>query len=71
MALLIRVLGGLGLGVIFGARHLAGEVAEPILAALYSLPKITLYPVILLTFGLGMSAKVAFGAIHGIIPIIS
>lgn len=70
MALLIASLGGLGLGVILGARHLAGEVAEPILAALYSLPKITLYPVILLTFGLGMSAKVAFGAMHGIIPII-
>jgi NitT/TauT family transport system permease protein len=69
-ALMIASLGGLGLGVIFGARHLAGEVAEPILTALYSLPKITLYPVILLTFGLGMSAKVTFGAIHGIIPII-
>jgi NitT/TauT family transport system permease protein len=70
MALLIASLGGLGLGVILGARHLAGEVAEPILAALYSLPKVTLYPVILLIFGLGMSAKVAFGAMHGIIPII-
>lgn len=70
MALLIASLGGLGLGLIFGARHLAGEVAEPILTALYSLPKVTLYPVILLIFGLGMSAKVAFGAMHGIIPII-
>jgi NitT/TauT family transport system permease protein len=69
-ALLIAILGGLGLGVIFGARRLAGEVAEPILTALYSLPKITLYPIILLTFGLGMSAKVAFGAIHGVIPVI-
>ena len=69
-ALLIATLGGLGLGVFFGARRLAGEVAEPILTALYSLPKITLYPVILLAFGLGMSAKVAFGAIHGIIPVI-
>ena len=70
MALSIASLGGLGLGVIFGARQLAGEVAEPILAALYSLPKVTLYPVILLMFGLGISAKVAFGAMHGIIPII-
>ncbi len=70
MALLIASLGGLGLGIILGAHRLAGEVADPILAALYSLPKITLYPVILLIFGLGMSAKVAFGAIHGIIPII-
>ena len=38
--------------------------------ALYSIPKITLYPVILLLFGLGISAKIAFGVIHGIIPVI-
>ena len=37
---------------------------------LYSIPKITLYPVILLLFGLGMPAKVAFGALHGIIPVV-
>ena len=34
------------------------------------MPKITLYPVILLLFGLGMPAKVAFGALHGIIPVV-
>ena len=39
------------------------------LVALYSIPKVTLYPVILLIFGIGMPAKVAFGAIHGIVPI--
>ena len=38
--------------------------------ALYSIPKITLYPVILLVFGLGISAKIAFGALHGITPVI-
>jgi NitT/TauT family transport system permease protein len=40
-----------------------------VLVAFYSIPKITLYPILLLMFGLGISAKVAFGAIHGIIPI--
>jgi NitT/TauT family transport system permease protein len=30
---------------------------------------VTLYPLILLIFGLGLPAKVAFGTIHGIIPI--
>jgi len=62
-------LGGVGIGVLLGGHRLSGEVAEPILVGLYSLPKITLYPVILLLFGLGMSAKVAFGALHGIIPV--
>jgi len=68
-ALIISLLGGLVVGLALGSRRLAGEVAEPLLVALYSIPKITLYPVILLLFGLGVSAKIAFGAIHGIIPV--
>ena len=70
LALIYALLGGLIIGVTLGGHRLSGEVAEPILVALYSIPKITLYPVILLLFGLGMSAKVAFGTIHGIIPVI-
>ena len=68
-ALAIAWTGGLCIGVALGANRLASEVFEPILVALYSIPKVTLYPVILLFFGLGMQAKVAFGAIHGIIPV--
>src|SRR5687767_6087663 len=65
----IAVVVGLLIGVPLGAARFAGEVTEPILVALYSIPKVTLYPVILLVFGIGMPAKVAFGAIHGIVPI--
>ena len=50
--------------------RLAGEVADPILNTVYSIPKITLYPVILLVCGLGLSAKVAFGTLHAIFPVI-
>ena len=49
--------------------RLAGEVTEPLLVTLYALPKVTLYPVVLLLFGLGMSARVAFGVMHGLIPL--
>ena len=69
-ALAISWAGGVGIGLLLGGHKLSGEVAEPILVGVYSLPKITLYPVILLLFGLGMSAKVAFGALHGIIPVV-
>lgn len=69
LALAIAALGGVGLGVWLGAHRLSGDVAEPFVIAFYTLPKITLYPVILLVFGLGLSAKVAFGALHGIMPI--
>jgi NitT/TauT family transport system permease protein len=60
---------GLAIGVWMGAHRLSGVVGEPILVAIYSLPKITLYPVVLLIFGLGLSGKVAFGAMHGILPV--
>jgi NitT/TauT family transport system permease protein len=69
-ALVIALAGGLCLGLLFGFHRLSGEVFEPILTALYSIPKVTLYPVILLIFGIGVAAKVAFGTIHGIIPIV-
>jgi NitT/TauT family transport system permease protein len=59
---------GLVLGLIFGVHRFTGEVAEPILAGFYTIPKVTLYPVVLLIFGLGMSAKVAFGVMHGLVP---
>jgi NitT/TauT family transport system permease protein len=69
LALAIAVVLGLLIGFALGLHRLSAEAMEPMLVALYSIPKITLYPIILLVFGLGMSAKVAFGAIHGIIPV--
>ena len=66
----IAVVGGIGIGVLLGAHRLTGEVGEPIFVALYSIPKVTLYPILLLTFGLGIKAKIAFGALHAIIPIV-
>ena len=68
-ALAIAIVLGLLIGFALGLHRLSAEAMEPMLVALYSIPKITLYPIILLVFGLGMSAKVAFGAIHGIIPV--
>lgn len=68
LAFVLSALIGLALGLIFGVRRFAGEVAEPILAGFYAIPKVTLYPVVLLLFGLGMSAKVAFGVMHGLVP---
>ena len=69
LALLIAVVAGLAGGFLLGLNRFASDVLEPVLVAFYSIPKITLYPILLLMFGLDMSAKVAFGAIHGVIPI--
>jgi len=69
VALAIAVVFGLLIGFGLGLHRLSGDAMEPMLVALYSIPKITLYPIILLAFGIGISAKIAFGAIHGIIPV--
>lgn len=69
LAVTISVGVGLTTGLVLGAGKVAGQIFEPMLVTIYSIPKLTLYPILLLMFGLGMSAKVAFGAIHGIIPI--
>jgi len=60
---------GLAIGVWMGISRLSGAVGEPILISLYTLPKITLYPVVLLIFGLSTSGRVTFGAMHGILPV--
>ncbi len=60
---------GLLLGLMLGLWRFAGDVAEPVLAGFYTIPKVTLYPVVLLLFGLGVSAKIAFGVMHGLIPV--
>ena len=49
------------IGFSLGPYRFAAEVGEPVLVALYSIPKITLYPIVLLAFGIGMPAKIAFG----------
>ena len=68
-ALAIAIAGGLLIGLLTGLSATATETAEPLLMAANSIPKIALYPVVLLLFGIGLPAKVAFGAIHGIIPV--
>jgi NitT/TauT family transport system permease protein len=61
---------GLAIGFWLGFHRLSGDILEPMVVAVYSLPKVTLYPILLLTFGLGLKSKIAFGTLHGVIPII-
>jgi NitT/TauT family transport system permease protein len=68
-ALAIAVALGLGIGFALGFHRLTNDVLEPVLVAIYSVPKLTLYPIVLLAFGLGMPAKIAFGVMHGFVPI--
>jgi NitT/TauT family transport system permease protein len=69
IALVIAVLGGLAIGLLAGLSATACETAEPLLLAANSIPKVALYPVVLLLFGIGLPAKAAFGAVHGVVPV--
>ena len=61
---------GLFVGFWLGFDRLSGDALEPMIVTVYAIPKLTLYPILLLAFGLGLSAKVAFGVLHGVIPVI-
>jgi NitT/TauT family transport system permease protein len=69
LALLLSYALGLTIGLWMGVHRLSGAVGEPILISLYTLPKITLYPVVLLIFGLSLPGRVTFGAMHGVLPV--
>src|SRR5947209_18863017 len=70
IAFALSVVIGLLVGFWLGFDRLSGDALEPMIVTVYAIPKLTLYPILLLAFGLGISAKVAFGVIHGVIPII-
>ena len=61
---------GLWIGVTLGLARFWGKVFEPITLSVYSIPKVTLFPIFLTIFGFGLYSKVAFGMFHGIFPII-
>src|SRR5262245_17938393 len=51
-SLAIAYIGGIVIGVALGSFAFAGRVVEPLIVALSAVPKVALYPVLLLMFGL-------------------
>jgi len=66
IALTVAMSGGVLLGLLLGGWRSVGEIFEPWLHVLVAIPKVTLYPIVLLLFGLGDPAKIAFGVLHGL-----
>jgi NitT/TauT family transport system permease protein len=67
---LFAVIVGLMIGFVLGINRFLREVTEPFVLNIYAIPKITLFPIFLFIFGLGMQSKIAFGFFHGVFPII-
>lgn len=60
---------GVCAGLVLGAQRFAGDVMEPLLAALAATPKIIFYPMLMMLLGIGIESKVALGALSGFFPI--
>jgi NitT/TauT family transport system permease protein len=61
---------GISLGALIGLWRPFGRIVEPGLLMLNGIPKIAVYPILLLMFGLGSSSQVAMAFIFGVFPIV-
>lgn len=69
IAFAIAAVTGIWVGVVLGLDEFWYDVFEPLMLGLYSIPKVTLFPIFLFIFQFGMDSKIAFGWFHGIFPI--
>ncbi|HVM13479.1 MAG TPA: ABC transporter permease subunit [Egibacteraceae bacterium] len=58
------------LGVVLGMRQYTFEVFYSPIAIFFAFPKVTLYPIFLIAFGLGAQSKILFGALFGFFPLV-
>jgi NitT/TauT family transport system permease protein len=70
IAFAIAVVAGTAIGLAVGATPFSYRSVFPIVLLLYAIPQITVLPLFILYFGLGTASKIAFGASHGIFPIV-
>ncbi|HXG01870.1 MAG TPA: ABC transporter permease [Candidatus Binatia bacterium] len=61
---------GIGAGVVIGAVPRLHQALNPFVIALYGIPKILILPWIVLWLGFGTVPAVAYGALHGVFPIL-
>src|SRR5262249_50286687 len=66
----LAALFGVLTGIAVASSKVIGDAFEPILLVLYAVPKIILYPVIVLMIGTGPATKIIFGVFVGIFVII-
>lgn len=60
---------GLSIGLVLGWNRILGQVLEPMILSLASVPKIIIYPVFIWFLGIGIASRVAMGAASTFFPI--
>ena len=61
---------GVALGSLLGLVRPVREVLEPLVLIVNGIPKIALYPIMLILFGLGTTSQVLMGVIFGTLPVL-
>ena len=61
---------GVGLGLVLGRAGRLMPPARDVFGVLYTLPLVPFYPLFVLWLGLGFRSEVAFGAVHGVVPVV-
>ena len=69
-AVILSSVSGCMLGYLISRSNYAVRVFDPLLAGLYSIPAILLFPLYLLFFGLGPGSKIAIGTTIAFFPIV-
>ncbi len=66
----LSVVVGVIIGLAIGATNFSRVAFFPVVLLLFAIPQVSLLPLVILMFGLGPAAKIAFGFSHGVFPII-
>lgn len=61
---------GILAGLFIGSRRALTAVLRPLVASLFAIPFVILYPLFLAWFGIGSLSKIVFGAAYGFFPIV-
>jgi ABC-type nitrate/sulfonate/bicarbonate transport system permease component len=66
----LAALAGISLGLLMGMSRIVAQIADPWLAALYPLPKISLIPLLIIWLGTGEAYNIVMSAISAFFPIV-
>jgi NitT/TauT family transport system permease protein len=70
IAFILSVAAGLAVGLAIGLSRFAYRATFPVVLMAYATPQVTILPLIVLWFGIGVESKIVFGFTHGIFPIV-
>jgi ABC-type nitrate/sulfonate/bicarbonate transport system permease component len=70
LAFALALVAGVALGALLGRSRRARPALRPIVSFLFPVPKVALYPAMVIVLGLGSSSKVALGFAEALFPIL-